>query len=97
MLHQVISDEGSSAPFLASRILDIPKEDSTCKSLLVELKVLSILNISQVLGLGALGTYKIFCSFPTKAFSFSEPREEKVELKISMASSSLKILRVLSS
>src|SRR4051812_45198804 len=42
-----------------------------------------------------LGTYMKFCSFPTKAFSFLNPRDEKVELKVSMASSSLPILEFL--
>src|SRR3954463_8241531 len=96
-MNQVLSSKGSSTPLVASGILDVPEEDSICNSLLVELKVLSILNISQVLSLGALGTYINFCSFPTQAFSFFEPREENVELKVSMASSTLKILRVLSS
>src|SRR4051812_11783514 len=97
MLHQVISSQESSTPFGASSMLDIPEEDSICNSLLVKLKVLSILNMSQVLGLGALGTYINFCSFPTKAFSFLKPRKEKVELRVSINFSSLSILRVLPS
>jgi hypothetical protein len=36
-----------------------------------------------------LGTYINFCSFPTKAFSFLNLREEKIELKVSIDSSDM--------
>jgi hypothetical protein len=73
--------------------LDTPKEDSTCKPLLVALKVLSLLNTFAGLGIENLGTYIIFYSFPTKDFSFLNLREEKIELKVSIDSSNLPILR----
>jgi hypothetical protein len=44
-------------------------------------------------GTDTLGTYINFCSFPTKAFSFLNLREEKIKLKVSIDSSSLPILR----
>jgi hypothetical protein len=56
--------------------LEVPEDDSTCKSLLVELKVLPILKTCCGLGTDTLGTYIIFCSFPTKAFSFLNLRED---------------------
>src|SRR4051794_40721202 len=42
-MNQVLSNQGSSTPLVASGILDVPEKYSTCKLLLVELKVLSIL------------------------------------------------------
>jgi hypothetical protein len=57
--------------------LDMPEDDSTCRSLLVALKVLSILSTLCGFGIDTLGTYINFCSFPTKAFSLLNIREEK--------------------
>jgi hypothetical protein len=73
--------------------LEAPEDDSTCKSLLVELKVLPILKTCCGFGTDTLGTYINFCSFPTKAFSFLNLREEKIELRVSIDSSNLPILR----
>jgi hypothetical protein len=73
--------------------LDTPEEDSTCKPLLVSLKVLSLLNTFDGLGIETLGTYINFCYFTIKAFSFLNLREEKIELKVSIDSSNLPILR----
>jgi hypothetical protein len=67
--------------------LDTPEEDSTCKPLLVALKVLSLLNTFDGLGVETLGTFINFCSFPAKALSFLNLREEKIELKFSIDSS----------
>jgi hypothetical protein len=70
-----------------------PEDDSICKSLLVELKVLPILKTCCGLGTDTLETYINLCSFPTKAFSFLNLIEEKIELKVSIDSSSFPILR----
>jgi hypothetical protein len=83
----------SRAPLTALGTLKVPEDDSTCKSLLVELKVLPILKTCYCLGTDTLGTYIIFCSFPSIVFSFLNLREEKIELKISIDSSSFPILR----
>jgi hypothetical protein len=106
--NQVFSNEAlrsivsSRAPLTTLGTLEVPKDDSTCKSLLVELKVLPINSQKKVLpilktccglGIDTLGTYINFCSFPTKDFSFLNLREEKIELKVSIDSSSLPILR----
>jgi hypothetical protein len=98
--NQVISsDEASSStvpsrsPFTTLGTLEVPEDDSTCKVLLVELKVLPILKTCCGLGTDTLGTYINFCSFPPKAFYFLNLREEKIELKVSMDSSSFPILR----
>jgi hypothetical protein len=98
--NQVFSNEGtlrsivsSKTPLATLGTLDAPKDDSTCKSLLVELKVLPILKTCCGFGTNTLGTYINFCSFPTKAFSFLNLREEKIELRVSIDSSNLPILR----
>jgi hypothetical protein len=97
--NQVISNEvlrptvSSRAPLTTLGTLEVPEDDSTCKSLLVELEVLPILKTCCGLGTDTLGIYINFCSFPTKAFSFLNLREEKIELKVSIDSSSLPILR----
>jgi hypothetical protein len=98
--NQVFSKEGalrsivsSITPLAIVGTLDAPKDDSTCKSLLVELIVLPILKTNYGFGTDTLGTYINFCSFPTKAFSFLNLREEKVELKVFIDSSNLPILR----
>jgi hypothetical protein len=98
--NQVFSNEGalrsvvsSKTPLVTIGTLDAPEDDSTCKSLLVELKVLPILKTFCGFGTDTLGTYINFCSFPTKAFSFLNLREEKIELKVSIDSSNLPILR----
>jgi hypothetical protein len=83
----------SRAPLTTLGTLEVPEDDSTCKSLIVALKVLPILKTCCGLGTDTLGTYMNFCSFLTKAFSFLNLREEKIELKVSMDSSSLPILR----
>jgi hypothetical protein len=81
------------SPLTTLGTLEVPQDDSTCKSLLVELKVLPILKTYCGLGTDTLGTYINFCSFPTKTFSFLNLREEKIELKVSMDSYSFPILR----
>jgi hypothetical protein len=98
--NQVISSDealrsivSSRAPLTTLGTLEVPEDDSTCKSLLVELKVLPILKTCCGLGTDTLGTYINLCSFPTKVFSFLNLREEKIELKVSIDSSSLPILR----
>jgi hypothetical protein len=98
--NQVISNEGAFRSIISSKTtlvtigtLGAPKDDSTCKSLLVELKVLPILKIFCGFGTDTLGTYINFFYFPTKAFSFLNLREEKIELKVSIDSSNLPILR----
>jgi hypothetical protein len=98
--NQVFSNEGalrsivsSKTPLAAIGTLGAPEDDSTCKSLLVELKVLPILKTCYGFGTDTLGTYINFCSFPTKAFSFLNLREEKIELRVSIDSSNLPILR----
>jgi hypothetical protein len=98
--NQVISNEGalrsivsSKTPLVAIGTLGAPEDDSTCKSLLVELKVLPILKICCGFGTDTLGTYINFCSFPTKAFSFLDLREEKIELKVYIDFSNSPILR----
>jgi hypothetical protein len=97
--NQVFSNEAlrsivsSRAPLPTLGNLEVPEDDSTCKSLLVELKVLPNLKTCRSLGTDTLGTYINFCSFPTKAFSFLNLREEKIKLKVSIDSSSLPILR----
>jgi hypothetical protein len=97
--NQVISSEtlrsivSSREPLTTLGTLEVPEDDSTCKLLLVELKVLPNLNTSCGFGTDTLGTSINFCSFPTKAFSFLNLREEKIELKVSIDSSSLPILR----
>jgi hypothetical protein len=75
--NQVFSSEEASWSIVSSKTqlvtigtLDTPEEDSTCKSHLVALKVLSLLNTFCCLGIETLETYINFCSFPTKAFSF---------------------------
>jgi hypothetical protein len=73
--------------------LDTPEDDSTCRSLLVALKVLPILSTFCGFGIATLGKYINFCYFPTKVFSFLNLREEKIELKVSIDSSNLPILR----
>jgi hypothetical protein len=96
--NQVLSNEAlrstvsSRAPLTTLGTLEVPEDYSTCKSLLVELKVLPILKTCCGLGTYTLGTYINFCSFPTKAFALNL-REEKIELKVSIDSSSLPILR----
>jgi hypothetical protein len=99
--NQVFSSDEASRSIISSKTplvtigtLDAPEDDSTCKSLLVELIVLPILETFYGFGTDTLGTYINFCSFPTKAFSFLNLREEKVEPKISIASYNLPILRV---
>jgi hypothetical protein len=97
--NQVFSNEAlrsivsSRAPLTTLGTLEVLEDDSTYKSLLVELKVLPILKTCCGLVTDTLGTYINFYSFPTKAFSFSNLREEKIELKVSIDSSSLPILR----
>jgi hypothetical protein len=89
----LISIVSSKTPLATLGTLDAPKDDSTCKSLLVELKVLPILKTCCGFGTDILGTYINFCSFITKAFSFLNLREEKIELSVSIDSSNLPILR----
>jgi hypothetical protein len=98
--NQVFSNEGalrlivsSKTPLVTIGTLDAPEDDSTCKSLLVELKVLPILKTFYGFGTDTLGTYINFCSFPTKDFSFLNLREEKIEHNASIDSSNLPILR----
>jgi hypothetical protein len=97
--NQVFSNEAlksivsSREPLTTLGTLDAPEDDSTCKSLLVELKVLPILKTCYGFGTDNLGTYINFCSFPTKAFSFLNLREEKIKLRLSIDSSNLPILR----
>jgi hypothetical protein len=97
--NQVFLSEEASRSIVSSKTqlitigtLDTPEEDSTCKPLLVALKVLSLLNTFCGLGIDTLGTYINFCSFITKAFSFLNLREEKIELKL-LKDSDLPILR----
>jgi hypothetical protein len=80
--NQVFSSEEASRSIASSKTqlviigtLDIPKDDSTCRSLLVALKVLPILSTFYGFGIDTLGTYINFCSFTTKAFSFLNLRE----------------------
>jgi hypothetical protein len=82
--NQVFSNEralrsivSSKTPLVTIGTLDAPEDDSTSKSLLVELKVLPILKTFCGFGTDTLGTYINFCSFPIKAFSFLNLREEK--------------------
>jgi hypothetical protein len=98
--NQVFWSEEASRSIVSSKTqlvtigtLDTPEEGSTCKPLLVALKVLSLLNTFDGLGIETLGTYINFCSFPTKAFSFLNLRGEKIELTVSIDSSNLPILR----
>jgi hypothetical protein len=97
--NQVFSNEAlrsivsSKAPLATLGTLDAPEDDSTCKSLLVELKVLPILKTCSGFGTDTLRTYINFCSFPTKAFSFLNLRAEKIKLRVSIDSSNLPILR----
>jgi hypothetical protein len=97
--NQVFSNEASRsivssrAPLTTLSTLKVPEDDSTCKLLLVELKVLPILKICCGFGTDTLRTYINSCSFPTKALSFLNLREEKIELKVSIDSSGLPILR----
>jgi hypothetical protein len=98
--NQVFSSEVASRSIVSSKTqlvtigtLNTPEEDPTCKPLLVALKGLSLLNTFCGLGIDTLGTYMNFCSFPTKALSFLNLREEKIELKVSIDSSNLPILR----
>jgi hypothetical protein len=98
--NQVFSNEGAlrsivslKTPLVTIDTLGAPKDDSTCKSLLVELKVLPILKTCCGFCTDTLGTYINFCSFPIKAFSFLNLREEKIVLKVSIDSSNLPILR----
>jgi hypothetical protein len=98
--NQVFSSEEASRSIVSSKTqlvtigtLDTLEEDSTCKPLLVALKVLSLLKTFDSQGIETLGTYINFCSFPTKAFSFLNLREEKIELKVSINSSNVPILR----
>jgi hypothetical protein len=79
--NQVFSNEAlrsivsSRAPLTTLGTLEASKDDSICKSLLVELNVLPILKTCGGFGTDTLGTYINFCSFPTKAFSFLNLRE----------------------
>jgi hypothetical protein len=98
--NQVFSKEAALRSIVSSKsilatlgTLEAPEDDSTYKSLLVELKVLPILKTCCGFGTDTLGTYINFCSFSTKALSFLNLREEKIELKVSIDSSSLPILR----
>jgi hypothetical protein len=74
-VNQVFSKEAlrstvsSRSPLTTLGILEVPEDDSTCKSLLVELKVLPILKTCCGLDTDTLGAYINFCSFPPKAFS----------------------------
>jgi hypothetical protein len=83
----------SKTPAATLGSLESPEDDSTCKSLLVEIKVLPILKTCCGFGTDTLGTYINFCSFPTKDLSFLNLRKEKIELNVSIDSSSLPILR----
>jgi hypothetical protein len=89
----LISIVSSRAPLTTLGTLEVSGDDSTCKSLLVELKVLPILKICCGFGTDTLGTYINFCYFPTKAFPFLNLREEKIKLRVSIDSSNLPILR----
>jgi hypothetical protein len=98
--NQVISSDealrsivSSKAPLTTLGTLDAPEDDSTCKSLLVKLKVLPILKTCCSFRTDTLGTYINLCSFLTKAFSFLNLREQKIELRVSIDSSNLPILR----
>jgi hypothetical protein len=98
--NQVFSSEEASRSIVSSKTqlvtigtLDTPEEDSTCKPLLVTLKVLSLLNTFGGLGIDILGTYINFYSFLTKAFSLLNLREDKIELKVFIDSYNLPILR----
>jgi hypothetical protein len=72
------STVSSRSPLTTLGTLEVPEDDSTYKSLLVELKVLPVLKTCCGLGADTLGTYINFCSFPIKAFSFLNLREEKI-------------------
>jgi hypothetical protein len=97
--NQVFSNEAlksifsSRAPLTTLGTLEVPEDDSTFKSLLVELKVLPILKTCCGFGTDTLGTYINFYSFPIKAFSLLNLREEKIEIIVSIDSSNLPILR----
>jgi hypothetical protein len=98
--NQVISSDEASRSIVSSRAplttlgtLESPEDDSTCKSLLVEQKVLPNLKTCCGFGTDTLGTYINFCSFLIKAFSFLNLREEKIELRVSIDSSNLPIQR----
>jgi hypothetical protein len=86
--NQVFSNEEASRSIVSSKTplvtigtLDVPEDDLTCKSLLVELKVLPILKTFCGFGTDTLGTYINFCSFPTKSFSFLNLEKKKTSLK----------------
>jgi hypothetical protein len=71
--NQVISSDealrsivSSRAPLTTLGTLEASEDDSTCKSLLVELKVLPILKTCCGFGIDTLGTYINFCSFQQK-------------------------------
>jgi hypothetical protein len=72
--NQVTSSEAlrsavsSRAELTTLGTLEVPEDDSTCKSLLVELKFLPILKICCGLGTDTLGTYIIFLLFSNKSF-----------------------------
>jgi hypothetical protein len=72
--NQVFSNEAlrsivsSRAPLTTLGTLEVPEYDSTCKSLLVELKVLPILKTCCGFGTDTLGTYIIFLLFSNKSF-----------------------------
>jgi hypothetical protein len=94
--NQVFSSEEASRSIASPKTqivtigtLGTPEDDSTCRSLLVALKVLPILSTFCGFGVDTLGIYINFCSFLTEAFSFLNLREEKIEIN----SDSLSILR----
>jgi hypothetical protein len=71
--NQVFSNEealrsivSSKTPFVTIGTLGTPEDDSTCKSLLVELKVFPILKTFYGFSTDTLGTYINFCSFQQK-------------------------------
>jgi hypothetical protein len=73
--NQVFSNEGalrsivsSKTPLVTIGTLGTPEDGSTCKSLLVEPKVLPILKTCCSFGTDTLGTYINFCSFSNKSF-----------------------------
>jgi hypothetical protein len=71
--NQIFSSEEASRSMPSSKTqlvtigsLDTPEDDSTCRSLLVALKVLPILSTFYGFGIDTLGTYIIFSLFPQK-------------------------------
>jgi hypothetical protein len=98
--NQVFSNEGAlrsffslKTPLVTIGTLDALADDATCKSLIVELKVLPILKTFCGFWYRHLGNIHKFLLFSNKSFLLLNLREEKIELKVSIDSSNLPILR----